>query len=46
MLECHDQFKVLVMQAVAQVVADLRDREQDQLAIKIANAVAKIFGAS
>lgn len=45
MLESRDQFRVLVMQAIAQRTADLRDQEADQLATKIANAVAKMLGA-
>lgn len=45
MLESADQFKVLVMQAIAQSAADLRNQEYDMLATKIANAVARMLGA-
>lgn len=43
-LSSPDEFEVLVMQQVAREVADAADRRDDQLAIRIANAVGKRLG--
>jgi len=41
-----DQFEVMVYQAVTQSVFDLMDRRDENLAIRIANAVAKAFNSN